>query len=319
MHKKTILRITFALLIVFLSFPLYYIIETVTTSLVLKSITDKIKISKPKVEYLAFSNLESVIKKKFSGDEYVIYTSAKQTKGTADLIRDKGRNLLLNNTDILDVSGSAQSQRTGDIYHFECEYLNISNANNAIKLYKNFYIALEVGSTKAGSGKNSKNVIEMRGDSLTFHLSDHSISSDQPIIFNAKNMILVAGKFFYKENKITITNDVFADSKNMTISANEAEIILSSSAGLVQKQKLAIEIATFKGNVNLFDRQNNVSIVADTILLDKNKSIAFLEGNVKIRRPDGIITGNKLTYNLKQDFTKIEGKKNEMVEIKLKF
>ena len=122
-----------------------------------------------------------------------------------------------------------------------------------------------------------------------------------------------------KNDKVLITNEVFSDSKTMAISSKEAEIFLSSKVGLISNNKLAIETMIFRHNVKLFDRINNTSIVADLIKLDKKKNIAFLEGNVVIKRPDGTVSGNRLTYTIKSDFTKIEGKKNEMVEIRVNF
>jgi|GEM_PF-5599343 len=311
MHKKLVLRIIFILLVISISFPLYFIIETIATSIILKSVSDKIKVVKPKVEYIAFSNLESITKKPFNGNNYTIYTSARQTKGTAEITRGAKQNILLQNTDIIDVHGSAQNNTTKDIYHFECDSLNIANVNNTLRLYKKFYIALETG--------KDKQVVEMRGDSITFNTANGSIVSDSPVVFNAKNMILVAGKFFFQNDKISITNEVFSDSKTMAISSKEAEIFLSSNVGLISNNKLAIETMIFRHNVKLFDRTNNTSITADLIKLDQKKKLAFLEGNVLIKRPDGTVSGNRLTYNLTNDFTKIEGKKNEMVEIRVNF
>ncbi len=311
MPKKLTLRIIFILLVISISFPLYFIIEKIATSVVLKSLAEKIKVVKPNIEYLAFSNLESITKKSFNGSNYTIYTSARQTKGTAEITRGTKQNILLRNTDIIDVYGSAQNQTTKDIYHFECDTLNISNIKNTIRLYKKFYIALEAG--------KDKQVVEMRGDSITFNTVNGTIVSESPVVFNAKNMILVAGNFLFQNDKITITNEVFSDSKTMAISSKEAEIFLSSAAGLISNNKLAIDTMIFRHNVKLFDRTNNTSIIADLIRLDKKKNIAFLEGNVVIKRPDGTVSGNRLTYNLTSDFTKIEGKKNEMVEIRVKF
>ena len=105
----------------------------------------------------------------------------------------------------------------------------------------------------------------------------------------------------------------------MTISSKEAEIIFSNQAGLIAGQNLAIETMKFRHNVKLIDRTKKASITADVIVLDQKKKLAFLEGNVVIQRPDGTVSGNRITYNLTSDFTKIEGKKNEMVEIKVNF
>jgi lipopolysaccharide export system protein LptA len=311
MPKKLILRIIFIFLVISISFPLYFVIETIATSIVLKSVSNKMKVVKPKIEYIAFSNLESITKKPFNGNNYTIYTSARQTKGTAEITRGTKQNILLQNTDIIDVHGSAQNQTTKDIYHFECDTLNVSSVDNTIRLYKKFYIALETG--------KDKQVVEMRGDSITFNTVNGSIVSNSPVVFNAKDMILVAGNFLFQNDRILITNEVFSDSKTMAISSNEAEILLSSKSGLISNNKLAIETMTFRHNVKLFDRTNNTSIVADLIKLDKKKNLAFLEGNVVIKRPDGTVSGDRLTYNLTNDFTKIEGKKNEMVEIRVKF
>lgn len=311
MHKKLVLRTIFILFVISISFPLYFIIETIATSLVLKSVSDKIKVVKPKVEYLAFSNLESITKKAFNGSDYAIYTSAKQTKGTAEITRNSKQRILLQNTDIIHVRGSAQNKRTHDVYHFECEALNISNVKNAMRLYKKFYIALETG--------KDKQVVEMRGDSITFNTAEGSIASESPVVFNAKNTIIVAGRFLFKDNKVLITHDIFADSKSMTISANEAEIALSDQASLITNQQIAIETITFRHNVKLVDHIKKTSITANVVVLDKKKKLAFLKGNVVIKRPDGTVSGNSLTYNLTSDFTKIEGKKNEMVEIKVNF
>lgn len=311
MRKKLILRIIFILLIISISFPLYFIIETIATSVVLKSVSDKIKVVKPKVEYVAFSNLESITKKMFNGSDYTIYTSAKQTKGTAEITRNSKQSILLQNTDIINVHGSAQNKTTHDIYHFECEALNISSVTNTIQLYKKFYIALETG--------KDKQVVEMRGDSIIFNTLQGSIASSSPVVFNAKDTLLVAGKFYFQNNKATITDEVFADSKSMTISSKEAEIIFSNQVGLISGQNLAIETMKFRHNVKLIDRIKKASITADVIVLDQKKKLAFLEGNVVIQRPDGTVSGNRITYNLTSDFTKIEGKKNEMVEIKVNF
>jgi len=113
----------------------------------------------------------------------------------------------------------------------------------------------------------------MNGDNITFNLTQGSIESHEPIIFNAKNKILVSGSFFYASNKIILQNEIFADSKELTISANNAQITITPAKTIIKNQKIAIENIKFHGNVNLFDKINKATIKADTIIFNKKDNI----------------------------------------------
>ena len=142
MPKKKILRLIFILLVVSLILPVYYVVNLASTAIILRNISNRVKVNRPRIEYFTFINLESVIKYKFNSSNYLIYAFANHTKGSSELVRDAHKNLVIENTNIYHVHGTIQNRETKDIYRFESAYLNISEANTLVKMYKDFYIII---------------------------------------------------------------------------------------------------------------------------------------------------------------------------------
>ncbi len=311
MPKKKILRLIFILLVVSLIIPVYYVVNLASTAIILRNISNHVKVNRPRIEYFTFINLESVIKYKFNSSNYLIYAFANHTKGSSELVRDIHKNLVIENTNIYHVHGTIQNRETKDIYRFESAYLNISEANTLVKMYKDFYITLEL------TGKSE--VVEMRGDHLIFNLSENSIKSENSVIFNAGNALLVGGDFYFKDNKVIMKGDIFVDSDMILASADVLEVYFSQDSSMIHKQQLVFEKAIFSGHGKLFDKTNNTHISADTITIDNQKKITTLHGNAVIRRTDGTIKGDKMFYNLSRGFAKVTGKKNERVQLKIQY
>ncbi|MFT4967948.1 MAG: lipopolysaccharide transport protein LptA [Candidatus Deianiraeaceae bacterium] len=316
MHKKTILKLLLFLLTVSLIFPIYYISDLVITSIIIKKLQKSLHSPRHQIEYFTFNNLESVIKRKFNNVEYSIYAFADKTKGSADLVRDKNKNLIIQSTDISNIHGTIQNQQTKDLYHFKSAYLNILHSTQ-VTLYKDFYLALAINSTPE--------LIEMRGDSLTFNLDKETITSNKSVIFSTENALLSGGNFLFRNGKITMSGDIFLDTDKAIISAHKLEVYTQGTKPMVSKDnQVLFQKAVFSKDVKFFDKENNVHASAKKIIIDNAKQVIYLKGNAEIIRSDSVIKGDTMQYDLSKGFAKVQGKINkdttaERVQLKIQY
>jgi lipopolysaccharide export system protein LptA len=315
-RKKVVLRGLLVLIFITLAFPVYYVTDLIITSVILKKLQHKITNSRPKIEYFSFANLESVIKRNINSTKYLIYAFANHTKGSAVLERDDKQNIVIQNTDIMHVYGTIQNQETKDIYNFQAAYLGIAEANAIVKLYKDFYISLQI--------QAKKSTIEMRGDHLIFNLRDSSILSESPVIFNTEDSILIGGNFSYKDGHARLVKDIFLDTDRAMVVSDEMDIYLTGNTLLTQNSKeVSFGMAVFTGHAKMFDKINNTHVYANIITIDNEKQLATLQGNAKIERQDGTVLGDIMTYKLSQGYAEIRSgtskKTNERVTVKIKY
>lgn len=299
-----------------LAFPVYYVTDLIITSVIIKKLQHSITKSRPKIEYFSFANLESVVKRNINGTKYLIYAFANHTKGSAVLERDIKQNIAIQSTDIMHVYGTIQNRETEDIYNFQAAYLGVTDASTIVKLYKDFYLNLQM--------KEKKSTIEMRGDHLVFNLRDNSIASESPVMFNTEDSILIGGNFFYKDGHAKLVKDIFLDANRVMVVSDEMDIYLGGNTLLTQsKKEVSFGRAIFTGNAKMFDKINNVHAYADIITIDNERQLATLKGNAIIERQDGTVSGNIMTYKLSQGYAEIRSgnsnKTNERVTVKIKY
>lgn len=316
--KRHTLRIILIILCFTLAFPVYYVTDLIITAAILKKFQHAVKTSRPAIEYFSFANLESVIKRTVNGTKYTIYAFANHTKGSAVLERDEKQNITIQSTDIMNVYGTIKNQETQDIYNFKSASLGISNANTLVKMYKNFYINLQI--------QEKQTTLEMRGDHLLFDIKESSILSNDTVIFNTENAILVGGSFYYKDGTARLVKDIFLDMERVFVTSDVMEVQLGKGTLLNGNQKeVSFSKAIFTGNVKMFDKIENVYLYADLITVDNTTKVATLEGNAVIERPDGKVSGSVMTYRLSEGYAEIRsgissktGKK-ERVTVKIKY
>lgn len=311
MPRQKYRKIIFVLLILSLLFPIYYVSNIIATAIILYNIGNKVTTNKPRIEYITFKNLKAVLSQTINKTNYSIYTSAEKTNGLSSLTRNNDDKIIIDNIEMAMANGTIQNNTTQDIYHFTTPTLSIADGNTKVQMSQDFYISFY--------NSHRKKTIEMRGEHLVINLDKNSITSKSSVVFNTDGAILFGESFNFENNTVTMNKNIFIDSQNILASADKLVISLEENEALINNNAFSFKNATLTGNAKVFDKQNKTDISANSITIDGKTRVVTLLGNATIKKKEGIITGEKMTYNISQGYSNITGNKKERVNLKIQY